>query len=67
MNNYDIKIDIYGTKCYYLNNLLHREDGLAIEYPDGDKIWYLNGIMYGNNSTFTNDSWKKFIKILIFS
>lgn len=22
---------------------LHREDGPAIEYADGDKIWYLNG------------------------
>jgi hypothetical protein len=28
---------------WYLNNMLHREDGPAIEYADGDKHWYLNG------------------------
>jgi hypothetical protein len=25
------------------DGLLHREDGPAIEYADGTKVWYLNG------------------------
>jgi len=28
---------------YYKNQLLHREDGPAIEYYNGDKHWYING------------------------
>ncbi len=32
-----------GTKRWYLNNKLHRTDGPAIEYKNGDKHWYLNG------------------------
>ena len=32
-----------GTKCWYLNNKYHREDGPAIEFLDGAKEWYWNG------------------------
>lgn len=32
-----------GTKLWYLNGELHRENGPAIEYRDGAKQWYLNG------------------------
>jgi hypothetical protein len=32
-----------GTKCYYLNDLLHREDGPAVEWTDGYKAWLING------------------------
>ena len=39
---YYIKRSIYGT-FYYLNNVIHRENGLAIEMSNGDKHWYLNG------------------------
>jgi len=35
--------DKYGVKTFYLNNLLHREDGPAIEYPNGSKYWFLHG------------------------
>ena len=31
-----------GTKYWYMNDLLHREDGPAFEC-DGDKVWYING------------------------
>ena len=34
-----------GTR-YYLNGKLHREDGPAVEYPDGTKSWYLNGKLH---------------------
>ena len=36
------KIDEYGTKRWFLNRNLHREDGPAVEYANGDKSWYLN-------------------------
>tara|TARA_B110000503_G_C6875204_1_gene300348 strand:+ start:85 stop:342 length:258 start_codon:yes stop_codon:yes gene_type:complete len=32
-----------GSTYHYLNGLLHREDGPAIEFSNGDKSWYLNG------------------------
>ena len=39
------KIDADGTKHWYLNGNLHREDGPAIEYANGTKYWYLNDIL----------------------
>jgi hypothetical protein len=37
-------IDEDGNKYWKLpNGDLHREDGPAIEYIDGDKYWYING------------------------
>ena len=88
--DHDIRINEYGDKRYYVNNVLHREDGPAvenvngnkywykngkrhredgpaIEWVDGDKDWYLNGKYYGENHDFTNESWIRFIKTLIFS
>ena len=41
--------------------------GPAIEYPNGYKSWWLNDICYGGNNDFTNISWSKFVKTLIFS
>jgi hypothetical protein len=41
-----IKINEDGNKFYYKDKamkILHREDGPAIEYTDGDKEWWLNG------------------------
>jgi len=32
-----------GYKEWWLNNLLHREDGPAIEHINGDREYYLNG------------------------
>ena len=86
---YDIKISKNSTKFYYVNNVLHREDGPAIEDVNGNKYWYKNGLLhredgpaiekvsgynswnlngkqYGIDNDFTNESWKKFIKTLIF-
>ena len=90
MSNYKIETYRYGTKRYYLNNKLHREDGPAIILADGSKFWYKNGELhreegpasewntgekdwyldgkcYGYDNEFTNESWLKFIKTLIFS
>ena len=37
------EIDAFGNKRWYLNGLLHREDGPAIEYADRTIAWYKNG------------------------
>ena len=42
MKTYTVKIDNDGTKHWYINGKLHREDGPAIEYADGHKEWYIN-------------------------
>ena len=38
-----LKVDKCGTKRWYKNGKLHREDGPASEYANGDKYWYKNG------------------------
>jgi hypothetical protein len=43
MLEYTVKVNTNGTKSWYLDNKLHREDGPAIEYSNGSKFWYLNG------------------------
>lgn len=45
MIEYTVKVD-NGTKEWYMNEKLHREDGPAIEHHDGTKEWYLNGGRY---------------------
>ena len=42
LNGSSFSVDIGGTKDWYLNGKLHREDGPAIEFADGTKNWYLN-------------------------
>jgi len=32
-----------GTKHWYLDGNLHREDGPAVEFADGTKYWFLDG------------------------
>ena len=42
-----LTIDKWGNKRWLLpNGDLHREDGPAIEFYDGDKVWFLNNIKY---------------------
>ena len=43
MIEYTVKVSENGTKAWYLNGHLHREDGPAVEGCDGYKAWYLNG------------------------
>ena len=40
---YKVKVWDNGTKAWWLNGKLHREDGPAVEYANGSKEWYLNG------------------------
>ncbi len=43
MIEYKVKVYEDGSKEWFLNGQLHREDGPAIERADGDKFWWLNG------------------------
>ena len=46
MIGYTVKVYPKGTKSWWLNGKLHREDGPAIEYAGGSKEWYLNGKLH---------------------
>ena len=46
MKTSTVEIDNKGTKEWYSNGQLHREDGPAIEWADGDKRWYINGKLH---------------------
>jgi len=46
MKEYTVKVFDDGTKKWYLNGKLHREDGPAIEYASGTKEWWLNGNLH---------------------
>ena len=37
---------VNGTKYWYLNDKLHREDGPAVEWADGSMSWWLNGKLH---------------------
>ena len=57
-----IHISEVGDKLYYSDRdmtILHREDGPAIEWADGDKFWYINGKFHredGPAVEYTNGS-----------
>ncbi len=42
-----IIINASGTKYHFNDSgLQHREDGPAVEYPNGFKYWYINGMCH---------------------
>ena len=62
-NTPKLSINVLGTKCWWLNNERHRTDGPAIEYADGQKRWYINGVEL-TESQFNSPSFMEFIKLL---
>jgi hypothetical protein len=46
MIKYTVEAYNNGSKHWYLNGKLHREDGPAIEYPKVGNLWYLNGKLH---------------------
>ena len=54
-------------KIWYKNGKKYREDGPACIYSSSAKLWFLNDRRYGKNNDFTNESWIRFVKTLIFS
>ena len=44
---YRVEVDARGTRWYFNSaGQLHRDDGPAIEYPDGSKSWCQNGQLH---------------------
>ena len=43
MIEYKVKVSSDGTRVWFLNGKLHREDGPAIECTNGANNWFLNG------------------------
>ena len=44
---YRVEVNKCGTRRYYNgSNQLHRTNGPAVEYADGDKSWYQNGQLH---------------------
>jgi hypothetical protein len=46
MIEYTVRVYYDGTKYWYLNGKIHREDGPAIEGASGYKVWYLKGELH---------------------
>ena len=42
MIEYTVEVSDYGTKHWFLNDKLHREDGPAVKDSDGYTEWWLN-------------------------
>ena len=42
MKKYKVEVTEYSTRWYNESNLLHREDGPAIEWANGDKYYLIN-------------------------
>jgi len=40
---------INGNTHWYLDGVLHREDGPASVWSNGDKVWYKHGIIHRDN------------------
>ena len=40
-----LKVYFDGTKVWFLNDELHREDGPTVETPQGNKYFYIHGHM----------------------
>ena len=47
---YRIEVNDIGTTCYYNSvEQLHRDDGPAIEWANGTRHWYQNGLLHRTN------------------
>ena len=43
MKEYKVEVRENGTRYWFINDKLHREDGPAIEYANGGNYWYIEG------------------------
>jgi len=46
---YEVKVYSNGTKHWYQDEKLHREDGPAVEWNNGSKHWYRDGKFHREN------------------
>jgi len=52
----EIKVERDGTKLWYLHDVLHRDDGPAVERPEGDYRWYQFGKEHRENGPAVESS-----------
>ena len=41
-----MRVDMNGSKGWYVKGKLHREDGPAVEYANGTKAWRFKGMVH---------------------
>ncbi len=51
---------------FFKNGKYHNIKNAASIYKISYKDFYLNGVIYGNESHFTKQSWRKFVKLKAF-
>lgn len=51
-------------KANYVNGVIHKEDGPAIEYENGTCSWYYKGVCYSWDNDFTVETWIIFVENL---
>jgi hypothetical protein len=56
MIEYTVRVAPSGSKFWYLNGKLHREDGPATEWASGNKAWYLNGKLHREDGPAIEDA-----------
>ena len=59
-NGVEVKTEPDGTKRWYRNGVLHREDGPAVERPNGPREYWLNGNKWEEDFFLrTRPEWKR--------
>ena len=51
---------------FFKNGDYHNSKNASYIYFDGYKNFHLNGIYYSNESRFTKQSWRRFVKLQVF-
>ena len=60
-----LKIISENESVFFKNGKIHNEHGAAAIHADGRKLWWFKSRCYGTSTeSFTNESWKKFVKKL---
>ena len=49
---------------WYFNGVLHREDGPAVEYDNGDTSWFQNGVLHREDGPAVEWNWTNKDKLL---
>ena len=67
MRKNGLHINEHGTKCWYKDGFLHRDDGPAITYPDGTQEWWKDGSLHRDDgpaviNADANHKWYKYGK-----
>lgn len=67
MNKSECLVGCCGLKIWQFNDQIHREDGPAIEYPNGKSYWFLNDKILNPIIAINNIKLRKKYPILVAS